>query len=254
MIYWYVFPIAIVIATICNASGFSGSVLFQPIFNFCLQLPIESSIATGIATETVGMGSGAYHYYKMGKVNMEVVIKVLPFVIMGILCGLFVFTTVPKLTLKLLVGIVIFSIASKKLFIAIKNNYSIEKKKGIFFSIPKQFFAGFASASTGTGVAEIHQPIFEYEVGLKTKTANASAIMVEALSNFLISIFNLSIGNIDYKILMFSVPGVLIGSYFGTVISDYVSDRITKIIFGVCVSLIGLLYIFISLWSLWKID
>ena len=44
--YWYVFPIAVCVATLCNASGFSGSVLFQPFFNFILQVPIAQSVAT----------------------------------------------------------------------------------------------------------------------------------------------------------------------------------------------------------------
>jgi hypothetical protein len=250
MTYWYVFPIAVLIATVCNASGFSGSVLFQPIFNFFLQLPIDSSIATGIATETAGMSSGAYRYYRMGKVNMKLVVKVLPFVILGIIWGVFVFITLPKLILRLVVGAVIFSIASKQLFIALKGKYLIKEKKDIASTIPEQIFAGVASASTGTGMAEIHQPIFEHEIGLETKKANASAIMVEALGNWLISLFNLSIGSINYEVLMFSVPGVLIGAQLGAVMSDYVSDRITKIIFGVCVSLIGLLYIFTSLWKM----
>lgn len=244
--YWYIFPISVCIAVVANASGFSGSVLFQPIFNFFLQLPIDSSIATGIATETIGMSSGAYRYHKMGKVNMKVVIAVLPFVVIGIVSGLFVFSTISKLSLRFLVGIVIFSIASRQLYISIKNEY-VSKRKTLTSSIPKQFFAGLASASTGTGIAEIHQPIFEYDVGLETKNANASAIMIEALGNWLISIFNLSIGNINYEVLMFSIPGVLIGAQLGAVMSDYIFSRFTKIVFGVCVSLIGVVYMITSL-------
>ena len=65
--YWYMFPVAVVIAILANSSGFSGGVLFQPIFNLFLQLPIQASVATGIATETVGMTSGTIRYimYKM---------------------------------------------------------------------------------------------------------------------------------------------------------------------------------------------
>jgi|TARA_Y100000033_G_scaffold3262_1_gene2837 uncharacterized membrane protein YfcA len=246
MEYWYIFPISVCIAIVANASGFSGSVLFQPIFNFFLQIPIESSIATGIATETIGMSSGAYRYYRMGKVNMKLVIKVLPFVIIGIIWGVFVFITLPKLILRLVVGAVIFSIASKQLFIALKGNYLIKEKKDISCTIPEQVFAGVASASTGTGMAEIHQPIFEHEIGLETKKANASAIMVEALGNWLISFFNLSVGNIRFDILIFSSVGVLIGSQIGAIISPYLPDRILKIVFGVSVSIIGLIYIITS--------
>jgi len=63
--YWFVFPCAVLVAVIANASGFSGGVLFQPFFNFVLQLPLQQSIATGIGTETIGMSSGAYRYRRM---------------------------------------------------------------------------------------------------------------------------------------------------------------------------------------------
>ena len=42
------------------------------------------------------------------------------------------------------------------------------------------FFLEIFSASTGTGIAEIHQPIFQHDVNLSVKEANASAILIEA--------------------------------------------------------------------------
>ena len=73
--YWYVFPAAVFVATVANASGFSGGVLFQPFFNFVLHLPLGQSIATGIATETVGMSSGAYRYQRMKQIDWKAVRK-----------------------------------------------------------------------------------------------------------------------------------------------------------------------------------
>jgi uncharacterized membrane protein YfcA len=69
--YWYVFPFAILVAVTANASGFSGGVLFQPFFNFVLDLPMAQSIATGIATETVGMSSGAHRYVRMRQIDTQ---------------------------------------------------------------------------------------------------------------------------------------------------------------------------------------
>ena len=77
--YWYIFPLAICICILCTASGFSGSVLFQPFFNFILGIPITQSIATGIATETIGMSSGAITYWRMGnKIDIKAIKKVFP--------------------------------------------------------------------------------------------------------------------------------------------------------------------------------
>jgi uncharacterized protein len=244
--YWYVFPVSIIVAIFANSSGFSGSVLFQPFFNFILQVPISTSIATGIATETIGMTSGAYRYYKMNKVNTKVVLKAFPFVFIGVVVGIFVFSHIPKEFLRLLVGIVIFIISTNQLYLVFRKNdkYSKINTSNLRSITIKHFFSGVGSASTGTGIAEINQPIFEHDFGLTTKEANASAIAIEALGNWIITFFNLAVGNIDFNIFIFSASGVFLGAQIGAIISQYISDKILKLFFGISVSFIGLIYIF----------
>lgn len=253
--YWYIFPIAIVVATLCNASGFSGSVLFQPFFNFVLQVPIAQSIATGIATETIGMSSGAIKYWKLGKIDFKSVRKVFPYVYFGIISGIFLFVFLPKLWLRFVVGCVIFSVASYQLYLAYINKNGVNYRSDYkvldsFRSKLKSFFSGVSSAATGTGIAEIHQPMFEHDAGLATKRSNASAILIEALGNWFITLLNIKMGNINYEILIFSASGVLIGGQIGPWISNYISDRILKTIFGISVSSIGAIYIVTSVQKL----
>lgn len=251
--YSYVFPLAILIAILCNASGFSGSVLFQPFFNFVLQVPIGQSIATGIATETIGMGSGAFRYWRMGnKIDFSAVKRVFPYTYVGVITGIFLFSFLPKLLLRFVVGCSIFSIAINQLYFVYLGKFGVSERSDLkvlnsFSSHIKSFFAGVSSASTGTGVAEIHQPMLEHDAGLSTKKANATAILIEALSNLLITLLNIKLGNINYEILIFSASGVFIGGQIGPVVSNYVSDRILKILFGISVSVIGLVYIFTSI-------
>lgn len=254
--YWYIFPIAICVATLCNASGFSGSVLFQPFFNFILQVPIAQSVATGIATETIGMSSGALRYWRMGnKIDIKAVKKVFPCVYAGIASGIFLFVFLPQLWLRLAVGCSIFSIATYQLYLAYLGKFGVNDIADLnILSSPvsriKSFLAGVSSASTGTGVAEIHQPMFEHDANLTTKKANASAILIEALGNWFITLLNIKLGNINYEILIFSASGVLIGGQIGPLISSHFSDRILKIIFGIFVSIIGLIYIITSIQNL----
>lgn len=254
--YWYVFPIAIIVATLCNASGFSGSVLFQPFFNFILQVPIAQSVATGIATETIGMTSGAFRYWRMGnKIDIKAVKKVFPYVYAGIISGIFLFVFLPKLWLRLAVGCSIFSIASYQLYLAYLGKFSVNDRADLNalrspISRIKSFLSGVSSASTGTGVAEIHQPMFEHDAGLATKKANATAILIEALGNWFITLLNIKLGNINYEVLIFSASGVLIGGQIGAVLSDHISNRILKTIFGISVGLIGLIYIKTSIFML----
>lgn len=248
--YWYVFPYAVLVAITANASGFSGAVLFQPFFNFILKIPIAQSIATGIATETIGMTSGTIRYYLMKKIDYNALKTVLIPVILGVLSGLYIFLHIGHDYLRLIVGVVISTIAIYQIYRAkfgifgTKEEANIEKLRKKFF---RSFIAGVFSAVTGTGVAEIHQPLFDYEGELNTKKANATAIATEAIADWVITIFNLTFGNLNFNILIFSVSGVIIGAQIGALLSQYISDKILKIVFGCAVLFIGIIYIAMSI-------
>lgn len=243
--YWYVFPCAIAISIIANASGFSGAVLFQPIFNLVLRLPLHQSIATGIATEAVGMSSGASRYLLMRKVDLAAARVVVPWALAGVLLGLYVFVHAPHDVLRLLVGIVVGGIALAQLQFAARRRFGRADRA----SLPPlrrrwsvSAIAGAFSACTGTGVAEMHQPLLERTGGLATKRANATAIFVEAVADLAISAVNLSMGNLRLDVLVFSVSGVLVGGQLGALWSPRLPDRAVKIAFALCVLGIALLY------------
>lgn len=246
--YWYVFPAAVFTCIFATSSGFSGAVLFQPFFYFILRVPVAASIATGIATETIGMTGGAIGYARMGYHDIRIWKKLFPWAIAGVLVGYFIFVKLPALPLKGLVGlsmVLVSAIQFISLRIKLSKNFDLNSIKKWS---PIALIAGAFSASTGTGVAEMSQPLIEHVGRVPTKKANATAILLEASADWLITILNIKLGNIRYDILIFSVSGVLIGSQIGPRIAPYMPDRILKTIFAICVGLIGLFYI----WSYTK--
>jgi uncharacterized membrane protein YfcA len=105
-------------------------------------------------------------------------------------------------------------------------------------------FAGMFSASTGTGNAEIHQPLLEIKEGLETKEANATAIGLEAIGNIIITSLNLVINDLRYDILIYTIPGVIIGSQLGVWYGMKASNKILLYLFSFAVIWIGIIYIF----------
>ena len=243
--YWYVFPLAILVAFVANASGFSGGVLFQPFFNFVLRLPLGQSIATGIATETIGMSSGASRYLLMKQVDGAAVRLLLPAVAAGVLAGLLVFSRVPQAYLRLIVGLVVGGIAVHQLFRAWRGHLGVGTEADLVALRRhrwRAFFAGSFSACTGTGVAEIHQPLLEHQAGLATRRANATSIALEALADWGISLANLSLGNLRFDLLVFSASGAFIGAQLGAWLSPRLPARVLKTAFALCVVGIGAVY------------
>ncbi len=53
--FWFMLPIAIMIATIAMASGVEGATFFTPLFILALGPPSEMAIGTGLIREVFGL-------------------------------------------------------------------------------------------------------------------------------------------------------------------------------------------------------
>lgn len=245
--YWYMFPVAIVVAILANSSGFSGGVLFQPIYNLLLNIPIQNAVATGIATETVGMTSGAlrYIYYKM--VDLPIGFTMVMLTIPGVVLGNYALIVINGDLLKLILGFIILFVATTQFINAVQNTFGTKENIPVediypFMWIPP--LGGFFSASTGTGVCELSQPLLEKGLKLNTRRANATAILIEATADWIITILNLQAGLILWQLWIFTGSGVIIGGQIGPYISKYLPVRILKIVFSIAVIIIGIFYIY----------
>ncbi len=246
--YWYMFPISVVIAILANSSGFSGGILFQPIYNLFMNIPIQNAVATGIATETVGMTSGAIRYVMYKQVDLAVGFTMIMLTIPGVVVGNHALIIINGDLLKFVLGIILFLIASMQLLGAINKTFGqkefvpIEDVYGYMWAPP---LGGFFSATTGTGMCEIAQPLLEKGLNLQTKKSNATAILIESTGDWIITILNLHAGLIMWDLWIFTGTGVIIGGQIGPYISKYLPDRIIKTVFSVAL-------VFISIFYVWK--
>ncbi len=245
--YAFMFPIALVIAILANSSGFSGGVLFQPFYNIFMQIPMQNAVATGIATETVGMTSGAISYVWRNQVDLPIGFIMIMLTIPGVVVGNHALLIINGNVLKLILGIIIFALATVQLMGAIRKTYGKRDKVPIEDVYGKMWvppLGGFFSATTGTGMAEISQPLLEKGLGLKTKKANATAIMIEATGDWVITILNLHAGLILWDLWIFTGAGVIIGGQIGPALSKYLPERPLKVTFSFAVIGVAVFYIY----------
>jgi len=245
--YWYMFPVSVIIAVIANSSGFSGGVLFQPLCNIILNIPIQNSVATGIATETVGMTSGALRYLFYNMIELPVGFTMIMLTIPGVVLGNHALMVINGDLLKFILGLIIICIASIQLYNALKGKFGTRKNIPIeeiygFMWIPP--IGGFFSASTGTGICEIAQPVLEKGMNIQTKRANATAILIEATADWVITILNLHAGLILWDLWIFTGAGVIIGGQLGPYFSRYLPERFIKTVFSLSIIVIGSFYLF----------
>lgn len=245
--YWYMFPVAVVVAVLANSSGFSGGVLFQPIYNLFLNIPVQNAVATGIATETIGMTSGTirYIYYRM--VELPVGFTMVMLTIPGVVLGNHALIVINGDLLKLILGFIIIFIATMQFVNAIRRFYGEKKNVPVEEIYPYMWIpplSGFFSAATGTGVCEISQPLLERGLNVQTRRANATAILVEATADWIITILNLQAGLIMWQLWIFTGSGVIIGGQIGPYVARFLPVRVIKIVFSVSVIIIGIFYIY----------
>jgi len=240
----YLFPVAVVVATLASASGFSGGVYFQPFYNIFLQLPLSTSIANGIATETVGMSGGAIGYLLKKKVKIKIFLYLVPYVVLGIISAFMFKYIINTMILKKIVGICMLLAAYLKIqSMNSKQSKTIKlSNKHIIYPFIS-FFAGMFSAITGTGNAESHSPLLERFDLIDPIEAKATAISLEAAGNITITIINLIVSDLDWNILKFTLPGVIIGSQIGVYLGAKFENKWMNILFAISVALIGLFYL-----------
>jgi hypothetical protein len=86
---WFLFPAAVLIATLAMSSGVGGAILFSPLFMVVLELPPAVAIGTALLTQLFGVGSGVYAYRRRRLIDPAIarplVIVAIPSAAVGVL-------------------------------------------------------------------------------------------------------------------------------------------------------------------------
>jgi len=108
---WYLFPVAIVIATIANGAGIGGATFFSPLFVIALGLEPKIAIGTALVTEVFGFASGVTAHYRARTIDWSVarmfLVASTPMAVIGSLLG----GAAPEQLLKAILGLGLLVIA-----------------------------------------------------------------------------------------------------------------------------------------------
>jgi uncharacterized membrane protein YfcA len=192
------------------------------------------------------MTSGAIRYVMHKEVELNIGLTMIMLTIPGVVIGNHVLMVINGNILKMILGVAIFSLATLQLVSAVQNkfgtrsNVPIEDIYGYMWVPPT---GGFFSATTGTGMCELAQPVLERGLKIKTRRANATAIMVEATGDWIVTILNLHAGFIMWELWLFTGTGVIIGGQIGPYVARYLPEKIIKVLFSIAVIFIAIFYV-----------
>ncbi len=131
--YWYMFPIAIAIATLANSAGIGGATFFSPLMLIVLGLSPEVAIGTALATEVFGFGSGVVAHARAGTVDWLVARRLMAVAVPAGIFGSLIGGSIPEVLLKsvLGVGLLVIAVAFIRHVGHDEEDASIERGEGI---------------------------------------------------------------------------------------------------------------------------
>ncbi len=274
--WWFLFPAAVLISTIAMASGVGGAIFFSPLFMIILGLDPKVAIGSALLTELFGFTSGLIAYYKSKLIDFKLGIALLKFSIPAAVLGTVLGGYIPSDILKsifatgiIYIGYQIFiswrkeerekqEVLNKKEFEVDYESELIDSDKNIYHytvcnkSQGKMFatIGGMFVGMISVGLGELMDFHLISRCKVPTPVAVATAIfavvvtvLVASAGHFYNFFFNSppAVMNQALAVVMFTIPGVLIGGQIGPRLQRFLPPDLVKAGLSVLFIIVGCL-------------
>ncbi|MFB6232323.1 MAG: sulfite exporter TauE/SafE family protein [Salinibacter sp.] len=274
--FWYMLPIGIVVTTVGMASGIGGATFYAPLFILGLGLSPRLAIASGLVVEGFGFSSGMYAYIRRRLVDYKIGGTLLMATVPAALVGTTLSHYVEVALLKIMLGMGLLAVAMsffRAPGTAIVNRlealareapetaetclttargeeicYTVcNKVEGCFISGVGGFFMGLVSS----GLGELNSYFLLQRCRVPSSVSVATTVFVVAVTALAASsghVVQLMQNGPDKlttmgNLLLFTVPGVIIGAQFGPALAERVPDRWMEIGLGILLTITAALLI-----------
>ncbi len=276
--YWYMLPVSILVATTAIASGVGGATFFSPIFILFLGLPPDVAIGTALITEVFGFTSGIYAYatkklidYKLG---ITLLMATIPMAVVGSVAS----AHIPSQILKIILGVGLFAVALSflrspdiedvsRMDNAIDGESSGDREETVIKTAEGEVirykvcnrFEGMTIAGVGglfvglisTGLGELDGYFLLQRCRVPSKVSVATSVFVVAFTALSASAGHFtrflsaggSVLETVFSIVVFTVPGVIIGAQLGSLVAMRISQKTME-------RSLGFLFILVAVFTL----
>ncbi len=274
--YWFMFFVSIAVATIAMTVGIGGAVLFSPVFIILFPLvnvtPIDAANAFGAAllTEVAGFSSGFVGYYRKRLIDFKTAKYFLMIGVPSVIVGTVLKRSVNSaiLTTGFAVGMVLLSLY----VFVMSRNKEIDTSNGVMRSITDgegniheylicnqyeggilagigSFVTGLISVGVGETVVSTLRGRCNLPMGVAAGTS-VFVVIVVVLTSAVVDVALVGIEAVPWTLVMFTIPGVLIGGQIGAKLSSRVSEHTAERFLILLFISLGLVMGYIGLSSL----
>ena len=272
--FWFMFPMALLIATVAMASGVEGATFFAPVFILGLGLPAEVAIGTGLITEVFGFASGLFAYVRKRLIDYRLGLALMIVTVPAALVGTWLGGRVDADVLTSILAVGLFAVAlsflrspdpsdRERMDADIAEMWDDPKTcltsatgQQICYTVCNRTegrtIAGVGALFMGmisTGLGEMNGYYLLQRCRVPSSVAVATSVFVVAVTALAASaghVVKFAQGdpatlNTVFNLTIFTVPGVLIGGQIGSVLAHRISQKLLETGLGVLFILIGLL-------------
>ena len=255
-VYLLLFIAGVVAGFAAGLFGIGGGVILVPIFNYFFstylgaseEISFKISVATSLAVISVSTLFTSGLHVVSGKVNVSDLLKLLPWIFIGILFGVLFSHFVSGHVLKKIFGLFLL-IFSLKLITDRGGSPKFSFKESILLPAVL-LLSAFSSALLGIGGGVVVNTLLFSLSQIETKKVVALASVISFINALLGTILYMSIpthrvlswqvGYIYIPATVFVAFGGIIGSRFGVKLLHRINQHLLRKLFGLLLILIGL--------------
>jgi len=264
--FWYMLPVGIVIATVAMGSGVGGATFFSPLFILGLGLSPELAVGSGLIVEVFGFGSGVYAYVRRQLIDYTIGGMLLSATVPAAVAGVVVAHFADPDILKLILGMGLFAVAvsflrapdeeveamlderaqedpatAETCLVTAEGKeicYTVcNTTEGRLISGVGGLFVGMVSS----GLGELNGYFLLQRCRVPSSVSVATSVFVVAVTALVASlghVYQVAQGGLTGlttmgNLLLFTVPGVVVGAQLGPELAERVPDRVMEIALGV---------------------
>jgi len=256
---WFMFPVAVVIATIAMSAGIGGAVMFAPFFMLVLRLDPLLSLGAGLAIEVFGFSSGVIGYWRKKVIHFDIIKKLIILTIPATIVGVILGRVFPVFILKIMLALLILYLAYQFLLKGKEclpkdprcTSVSIITEKLVPGKMVKAttLLGGLLVGMISAGLGEVNELNFLQRMKMPVPAASGTSVFLVAMSAiigvcthtyFLFSEGDIAIFSRVLSLLIFTIPGVVLGAQVGVLLSN----RINRQSMG---KFVGVLFVILSI-------
>ena len=259
---WFMFPVAVGIATIAMLAGIGGAVMFTPFFMLVLKLDPLIALGAGLTIEIFGFSSGVIGYLRKKAIHFDIVKQLIILTIPATIIGVVLGRVIPVFVLKLLLAALILYLGYQFLLQGKECLPKDPRCTGVSTSYERLHLTKMVKATSmlggllvgmiSSGLGEVNELNFLKKLKMSVPAASGTSVFLVAMSAivgvgahtyFLVSQGDLSVFTNVISLLVFTVPGVVLGAQIGVMLSNIVNRKYMGRFVGVLFIVLAILIV-----------